>query len=177
MVIHDLTAAECHETLSRSGIGRLACARDNVPYVVPIYFVYEPDHLYGFTTVGQKIEWMRLNPRVCVEVDDIKDHTSWTSIVISGRYEELPDTPEYEAERRQAQMLLEKRFLWWQTAHAAEQLRRPDSKPSPTVFYCIHIEETTGRRAAPDAIEAAGFASPPTSARSTPRRRRSRLPS
>jgi nitroimidazol reductase NimA-like FMN-containing flavoprotein (pyridoxamine 5'-phosphate oxidase superfamily) len=172
MLIHDMTAGECREILARSGIGRLACTRDNVPYIVPIYFAYEPDHLYGFSTVGRKIEWMRANPNVCVELDDIQDHTLWTSIIIHGRYQELPDTPEYQAERRQAQMLLEKRFLWWQTAHAAEQLRRRNGKPSPVVFYCIHVEEISGRRAVPDAIEAAGFANPPS--RISPESRRTR---
>ena len=40
--------------LSRQEFGRLACAHQNRPYIVPIYFAYEPDHLYGFTTLGQK---------------------------------------------------------------------------------------------------------------------------
>ena len=156
MLIKDMTVKECQEILAHTGIGRLACVQNNLPYIVPIYFAYGPDHLYGFTTVGRKIEWMRLNPSVCVEVDEITSHTSWTSVIVSGRYEELPDTPEYQSERQQAQMLLEKRFLWWQTAYAAEQLRRGGGgKPSAALFYCIHIDEMTGRRAVPDAVEAA----------------------
>ena len=40
-------------------------ARDQ-PYIVPIYFSYDGKHLYGVTTLGQKIEWMRSNPlRLC----------------------------------------------------------------------------------------------------------------
>jgi hypothetical protein len=31
-----------------------------------ICFVYEPDHLYGLTILGQKVEWMHSNPLVCV---------------------------------------------------------------------------------------------------------------
>ena len=60
MLISEMTEKECRQFLSRSTLGRLACAQENVPYIVPIYFVYEPDHLYGFSTFGKKIEWMRL---------------------------------------------------------------------------------------------------------------------
>src|SRR5208282_4586340 len=114
--ISEMTEKECREFISRSTFGRLACARENEPYIVPIYFAYVPDHLYGFSTFGQKIEWMRSNPRVSVEMDEVSNYFHWKSVVISGRYEELPDDPDYRAERLQAQVSLEKRFLWWQTA-------------------------------------------------------------
>ena len=100
MLINDMTAKECSEMLARTSFGRLGCARDNQPYVVPIYFAYEPGHLYGFSTVGQKIEWMRANPKVCVEVDEVTNHFEWMSVIVNGRYQELPDTPAFQSERR-----------------------------------------------------------------------------
>jgi uncharacterized protein len=154
MLIKELTAKECGEVLTRMGFGRLGCARDNQPYVVPIYFAYEPDHLYGFSTFGRKIEWMRANPKVCVEVAEVASHFSWVSVILNGRYQELPDTPEYSSERQHAYTLLEKRTLWWQTAHAARQLQARH-EPFPPIFYCIHIDDMTGRRAIPDPVESA----------------------
>lgn len=73
MIIHELTAAECEEFLGRATVGRLGCAHHSQPYIVPVslYFGREEKCLYGFSTVGKKIEWMRENPRVCVEVDAI----------------------------------------------------------------------------------------------------------
>ena len=68
--------------------------KNNQPYVVPIYFAYEPDRLYGFSTVGQKVEWMRDNPLVCVEADEVRAHNEWASVVVLGRYEELSDRPD-----------------------------------------------------------------------------------
>ena len=59
MFIHEMTEDECRTALERVSFGRLACARDNQPYVVPIYFSYDGKHIYGFSTLGQKIEWMR----------------------------------------------------------------------------------------------------------------------
>jgi len=152
MLIRDMTPQECRDVLSRSGFGRLACARDNQPYVVPIYFAYEPDHLYGFTTVGRKTEWMRANPKVCVEVDEFTNHFQWMSLVITGRYQELPNTLELRSERQHALMLLEKRVLWWQTAFATQQNPTRHQNADP-VFYSIHIDSMTGHRAVPDVIE------------------------
>lgn len=38
MLIHRMTKAECLDLLARSRLGRLGCAHQNQPYVVPIYF-------------------------------------------------------------------------------------------------------------------------------------------
>jgi nitroimidazol reductase NimA-like FMN-containing flavoprotein (pyridoxamine 5'-phosphate oxidase superfamily) len=146
MRIIKMQDGECRDTLRRLGFGRLGCARENQPYIVPIYFAYEPDHLYGFATFGQKIEWMRGNPSVCVEADEVLGQDNWISIVVLGRYEELPDVPEHAQERRKAQSLLEKRSMWWQAAYAESNVRGQSELPSP-VFYCVHIEEISGLRA------------------------------
>ena len=50
MLIHDLTPQECRELIRRLAVGRLACARDNQPYVVPISYSFDAarDCLYCF---------------------------------------------------------------------------------------------------------------------------------
>src|SRR5271169_2424149 len=138
MLMSEMTRDECRDLVTRLGFGRLACAHQNQPYIVPIYFAYEPDRLYGNTTLGRKVEWMRSNPLVCVEVDEVVSHFLWSSVVVLGRYEELPDTPEYKDARLQAEAQLEKRALWWQTAYAANQART-GPRPATTLFYCVHV--------------------------------------
>ena len=76
MFIHEMTEGECRAALERGSFGRLACAKDNEPYVLPIYFSYDGRHLYGFSTLGQKIEWMRSNPLVCLEIDETDEPPS-----------------------------------------------------------------------------------------------------
>ncbi len=152
MQIEEMTAKDCREILTRSALGRLGCSREDQPYVVPIYFVYEPDHIYSFSTEGQKIEWMRNNPKVCVEIDDIANHFQWTSVVLYGHYRELPDTPKFSEERDHARKLLEKRSLWWQTAFLSRRLKSA-SDFIPPLFYCVEIDSMTGYRAAADAGE------------------------
>ena len=151
MVIQEMTEDECATALGQTDFGRLACARGNQPYIVPIYFSCDGRHLYGVTTLGQKIEWMRSNPLVCLEVDERTSHYQWMSVIVFGRYEELPEAPEYEGARTHALEVLQKRDMWWQTACAATENR----EQRPPIFYRIHILHMTGHRATPDAIEAA----------------------
>jgi len=148
MLINRMKPDECDELLARVAFGRLACARDNQPYIVPIYFAHQPNHLYGFATLGQKIEWMRSNCLVCVQVDAVLGPDNWASVVILGRFEELQDTAEYERERRWAQSLLERRSLWWEGGYAASQVRSQPNAPVP-IFYCIHIQVMTGLCSSP----------------------------
>ncbi len=154
MQITEMTSKECHEALERIGFGRLGCARGNQPYVVPVYFAYDHSYLYAFSTPGRKIYWMRANPQVCIEVDEITDHYNWMSVVALGEYEELADTPEHKASRLFAELLLEKRSLWWQIAYAANGLRGQPEVPPP-IFFRIHIEEVSGYRGSPDPVETA----------------------
>jgi hypothetical protein len=101
MVINEMTQEECGAFLASASLGRLGCALDSEPYVVPIYFVYEPDYIYALSTFGQKIEWMRANPKVCLEVDQIANQSQWMSVIATGSYQELPE-PQFSAERDHA---------------------------------------------------------------------------
>jgi nitroimidazol reductase NimA-like FMN-containing flavoprotein (pyridoxamine 5'-phosphate oxidase superfamily) len=155
MMVSAMSSEECRDLLARLEFGRLATAHQNQPYVIPIYFAYDGrDHLYSFTTLGRKVEWMRSNPLVSVEFDEILSHFRWSSVVVLGRYEELPDTPAYTEARLHAQARLEKKILWWQTALATSQVRG-DSHAANALFFCIHIEELSGRRATSDPVESA----------------------
>ena len=99
MLIRDLTTSECHDVLRKVAIARLACARDNQPYVVPIHVYFDGDCLYSFATLGQKIAWMRENPRVCVQVDDVGDRFHWATVVVFGQYRGIAS----HAQRRRGQ--------------------------------------------------------------------------
>lgn len=152
MFIHEMTRADCRKALEQASLGRLACARDNRPYVVPIYFAFDGKHLYGFTTLGQKIEYMRSNPHVCLEIDELTSHDKWMSVIVFGRYEELPDEPQYEAARTEAHHLLQRHAIWWEPAYVATAHRDTPHSFTP-IFYRIHIDRMTGHRVTPDQAE------------------------
>jgi hypothetical protein len=145
MLIHELTRQESLEVLARTHLGRLACARGMQPYIVLINFAYWDHWLYSFSVLGQKIDWMRANPLVCIEADQMR-REQWATVVVFGRYEELCDTPQFLRERTLAFNLLQQRAMWWD--HGATKTIPADMPATSPIFYRIKIEQITGRCAA-----------------------------
>jgi nitroimidazol reductase NimA-like FMN-containing flavoprotein (pyridoxamine 5'-phosphate oxidase superfamily) len=148
VLIQELTRQASLDLLARTHLGRLACTQGARPYVVPVYFAYDHDYLYGFSTVGQKIEWMRANPLVCVEVDEVVSPEQWVSVVVFGRYEELVDTPEWQGARTVAYTVLRRKAAWWEPAYV-KTILHGTPRPLVPVFYRIHGLQITGHRAIP----------------------------
>lgn len=143
MVILELNRSECVALLSSTRLGRLACSKDGQPYIVPFHFVLEGMTLYSFSLQGQKVEWMRANPLVCVQVDEFGQRGEWMSVVANGHYEELPDRIGWKQQREHAWSLLSTYANWWEPG---------GMKPVPDgsvkhLFYRITIDQMTGRRA------------------------------
>ena len=136
------------ELLTRAHLGRLGCSQGEQPYVVPCSFAFSDGCLYSFTTVGQKIEWMRANPLVCVEVDEIVSSEEWSSVIVFGRYEELPDTPDYQSARAAAHDILQRNGQWWEPGYVKTLLDGTE-RPLTPVFYRIRISNSTGHHASP----------------------------
>jgi nitroimidazol reductase NimA-like FMN-containing flavoprotein (pyridoxamine 5'-phosphate oxidase superfamily) len=173
MIVREMSNEECFRVLANSRLARLACASNNQPYVVPVYLAYHESPsgepcLYGYSTVGKKVEWMRANPQVCVEVDDVENCISWRSVIVFGRYVELPAPAEptvghpperaarhhyevvfEEAERHLCYQLLQTQALWWEPASTARvALDNRDSAASfVPILYKISIDRVTGHEA------------------------------
>jgi nitroimidazol reductase NimA-like FMN-containing flavoprotein (pyridoxamine 5'-phosphate oxidase superfamily) len=149
VLIQELTRQGSLDLLARAHLGRLACAQAAQPYVVPIYFAYRDNCLYGFSTLGQKIDWMRSNPLVCVEADEVVSSEQWMSVIVFGRFEELSDAPEWENARLLAHDLLQRKPMWWEPGYVKTILHGTERSLVP-VFYRIHIVKLTGHRASPE---------------------------
>ncbi len=150
MIVHEMTEQECREMLASANVARLACARNNQPYIVPIHVDLDREFLYSFATQGLKIDWMRQNPLVCLEIDELSPQTHWASVVVFGRYEELPPMPEYGDLRRVAERLFQRHPMWWQPASvplAGHEQRTP-------IVFRIRIDRMTGRRGSDDSAKA-----------------------
>ena len=144
MLIKEISQKECLDTVSRASVGRLGCSFNDQPYVVPIYFAYEGDWIYVFSTFGKKIEWMRANPKVCVEIEEKVSESEWISVLVNGLYEELPE-PQFTQERAHARQLLAKRHHWWLNAMAERRVGSEDQQVEP-LFFRIHVDSATGLR-------------------------------
>jgi nitroimidazol reductase NimA-like FMN-containing flavoprotein (pyridoxamine 5'-phosphate oxidase superfamily) len=142
VLIHELAPGECEAVLQRATIGRVACAKDGQPYIVPVHVAFHERYLYGVATLGQKIEWMRTNSRVCVEVEEITDPRHWTTVLVFGHYEELPSTSIDREGRARAEELLAHRSVFWLPATA----KVSSHEHTTPVLYRISIIRVTGRR-------------------------------
>ena len=148
MRVHELNPDECGAVLSRNNLARLGCARYDQPYIVPIHFSFDAERncVYAFSAIGQKIEWMRENPKVCLEVEEIGDGSHWTTVLVIGRYEEIHQEPSESEARRRAERLFQQRREWWLPGAAKlESGEHPE-----VVVYRLQIDRLTGRRAARD---------------------------
>lgn len=146
MLVRALSALECTKILMANRIGRLACAKDGQPYVVPFYYAHSDAHLYAFSMPGKKIEWMRANPLVSVQVDEHGHGRGWRSVVADGRYEELPDHIGHKLQRDHAWSVLSKHSDWWEPG-ALKPVVPPAADSGPHVFFRILIEQVSGREA------------------------------
>ena len=148
MLIHELSHDECVAILERAAVGHLACAQLAQPYVVPIQFTFDAAQhcAYAFSTEGQKITWMRLNPKVCLQVEEIADKDSWATVVAFGRFEEIGHGADM------ADGVATPRVSW--RGSTSFGCRRPPTGPGNqdqgAVIFRIAIDGMTGRRTGRD---------------------------
>jgi nitroimidazol reductase NimA-like FMN-containing flavoprotein (pyridoxamine 5'-phosphate oxidase superfamily) len=95
--IQEMTQAAVDELLENIRYGHLGCARNNQPYIVPIYYSYRQPYVYIYTTDGKKSEMIRANPWVCLQVEDVVNDGDWRSVVIIGEAERLEAADREEA--------------------------------------------------------------------------------
>lgn len=85
----ELGSAQVEHLLHLGTTGHLGCYGDARPYVVPINYAYDGQHIYGYTREGMKLRLMRAHPTVCFQVDQIENITNWQSVIAWGTFEEL----------------------------------------------------------------------------------------
>lgn len=147
-MLGDLNEKEIQQVLENNFIGRIGCYDGDNVYIVPVNYLVSLQCVYGHSLEGRKIEVMRNNPKVCFEVEDIKSHTDWRTVIAWGVYEELTDDAEITKLRDHFsdQVLKLKASKTAMPPHAAEERSR-DVKPdfARSVFYKIKFTDLSGR--------------------------------
>ncbi len=137
--------------LRRAGVGRLGLAVDNVPYIVPLNYVYHNGLIYFHSaSEGRKIAMLKVNPQVCFEVDEhygtvrsnkpVSHGTHYASVMVFGRASLVDDLHlKFDA----LQTLLDK--------YAPGRLYRPMrlNEAAGVMVAQITIEAMTGKARAP----------------------------
>ncbi len=104
--MEQITKEEAKLILTNAPVAHLGVVIDDAPYVTPMSFVFDGDRILFRTMAGRKLEAMRANPSVCVEVARYDETTGdWVSVIITGQAKEVDDE---ELGAKAVDMLLEK---------------------------------------------------------------------
>ncbi|MGH7618651.1 MAG: pyridoxamine 5'-phosphate oxidase family protein [Gemmatimonadaceae bacterium] len=139
----ELSREDSLAMLQRQYVGRLAFAFHDRVDIEPISFVYADGWLYFRTSPGTKLATVKHHPWVAFEVDEIRGRNDWRSVVVRGTIYFLdPERP--GADRREYDAALSALRSVDATA-----LTDADAVPHRTHLFRIHVDEITGRAAAP----------------------------
>ena len=94
--VQEMNNDEIDALLESVNFGHFARGHNNRPYVVPIQFVYAKPYIYIYTTEGKKSDIIKVNPQVCLQVEDIINNGDWRSVVVNGTAEQITDRTERE---------------------------------------------------------------------------------
>jgi len=121
--------------LREGTLGRLGCIASGWPYVVPVNYFFDGKDIYIHTLPGKKLDALRANPRVCLQVDEIKDSYNWRSVIAYGTFEEVSS----EETRENILTKLYRRF-----PHMTPVESRMVEGTKGTIVFRIDVEEVTG---------------------------------
>jgi len=149
--ILEMRDGEMYDLLRRVGYGHLACSQDDQPYVVPIYFAYDGEDIFIYTTEGKKSAAMDNNPKVCLQVEEFLANSMWRSVVVIGEANRVADQAEREVAvdliRNQNPSLLPALAIKWSNDWIRKNVE---------AVYRIKIVSLTGRMSSEVHIASAG---------------------
>ena len=150
--VRELSEKEIVTLISRLDYGHLACCLGDDPYVVPIHYAYQDGYIYLYTTQGKKSEILSKNPRVCLQIEEVKDNNDWSRAIIYGEAQELKE----EDERTEA---IESLIRANPTLTPAVSIHWMDNwvRENIEVVYRIAALEMTGREAVAGSTTMATF--------------------
>lgn len=134
-MLAQLGKEDAYNLLRRHKFGHLGCVVDGAPYVLPINYWCDDGHILVHSTPGQKINALRENPAVCLQVEEIEDDYNWHSAIAYGKYEEI--TAEQERAIALAHLLEKLPHL------SPVESKMVKGEIEPVVFR-IRIEKITG---------------------------------
>ncbi|MBI2214655.1 MAG: pyridoxamine 5'-phosphate oxidase family protein [Acidobacteria bacterium] len=80
-----MTDDEIERFIAAEFVARLGCHSGGRTYVVPVAYAYAGGTLHCFSYEGLKLEMLRANPELCVEIDRVEHLGSWRSVIAQGR--------------------------------------------------------------------------------------------
>lgn len=142
-----LSDTEIDDLLKTQFTGRIGCCADNMPYVVPINYVYKNGYIYGHSASGKKIATLRKNPQVCFQVDDIENIMTWKSVIAWGTYSEITEREEMQTVMQEIihHIMPSVADIDAQPSHGITENESDVGTSIELILYKIHLHKITGR--------------------------------
>jgi nitroimidazol reductase NimA-like FMN-containing flavoprotein (pyridoxamine 5'-phosphate oxidase superfamily) len=137
---------EIEKVIHQQLIGRLGCYADGKVYVVPVSYAYDGEFIYAISGDGMKVNMMRKNPSVCLQIDDMQNMSSWQSVILWGEFEELTKAEDRNVALRILMSRIVPNFSS-ELIRISPQWPFPDEHPEDIkgVVYRIRVSEKSGR--------------------------------
>ncbi|MDF0694919.1 pyridoxamine 5'-phosphate oxidase family protein [Rhizobium sp. MC63] len=145
MELREMSDDACITFLASHTFGHLASMGEQYPYVVPVHYAYDSRKVFLFSMPGQKVDQLRIIPFACLQVEEMEKDRMWKSVLVQGRFDELPDIPARRNERLHAWSLLEKRPFWWEPG-SFELSAGEDGDSGSPIFFSLSIDVISGRQ-------------------------------
>ncbi len=92
-MIKNLDKNEAQKLLKEQKFGHLGCVLESgEPYVVPVNYLFKDDEIYIHCLPGQKLDALRANGKVCLQVEKIGKSCRWKSAIAFGEFQEVKRT-------------------------------------------------------------------------------------
>jgi len=146
-MLGELTESQIEVFLHSQFVGRIGCYADNRCYVVPVAYAYDGTYLYAHSMQGMKIEMMRINPKICFEIDEISSPGHWRSVIVWGEFEEIEEVEEREKILKFFLDRIEPYLLGAAGSPPDSQAHAPHvvEKAQKPIIFRIKISEKSGR--------------------------------
>ena len=92
-MIKNLDEKAARKLLKEQKLGHLGCVLESgEPYVVPVNYLFRDDEIYIHCLPGQKLDALRANGKVCLQVEKIGKSCRWQSAIAFGEFQEVKRT-------------------------------------------------------------------------------------
>lgn len=145
-MIGELTKGQIENILQSQAHCRMACTDGLMPYLVPVSYAYDGKYIYCQSKEGKKINILRKNPNVCVQVETMSGMNNWQSVIVYGTFEELENEDAIKARE-----FLFSNVLTLMTSAAIHSFQHDTTNESDDnnrikdIMFRIKINEVTGR--------------------------------
>ncbi len=137
----EMTDNAARALVARNHVGRIAYSLHDRVDIEPISYACVGEWIYMRTSSGSKTQKLLHHPWVAFQVDEIRAHTDWESVLVHGRIQHISDDGSMPERKAYSDALDALRMI------DPNALGASDTVPHRDQVLRLHIDEIDGQRA------------------------------